>query len=48
MIVRELPGNGAVVLTVERRNGTFGLVSVNWELRGDHTGGEIQPSSGEV
>ena len=40
--------NDTVVLTVERRNGTIGTVHVAWELRGDHTGGEIQPSSGEV
>ena len=41
-------GNGVVELTVERRNGTFGEVRVNWELMGDHNGTEIRPSSGEV
>ena len=33
---------------MERRNGTFGEVRVNWELMGDHNGTEIRPSSGEV
>ena len=41
-------GNGVVELTVERRNGTFGEVRVNWQLMGDHNGNEIRPSSGEV
>lgn len=41
-------GNGAVELMVERLNGTFGEVRVNWELTGDHNGSEIHPPSGEV
>ena len=41
-------GNGAVGLAVQRRNGTFGEVRVNWQLSGDHNGSEIQPPSGEV
>ena len=41
-------GNGAVELTVQRRNGTFGEVRVNWQLSGDHNRSEIHPPSGEV
>lgn len=41
-------GNGAVELTVQRRNGTFGEVRVNWQLSGDHNESEINPLSGEV
>ena len=41
-------GNGAVELTVQRRNGTFGEVRVNWQLSGDHNESEINPPSGEV
>ena len=37
-----------VELTVERRNGTFGEVRVNWQLMGDHSETEIRPLSGEV
>ena len=43
-----LGGNGAVELIVQRRNGTFGEVRVNWELSGDHNGTEVNPPSGEV
>lgn len=41
-------GNGVVELTVERRNGTFGEVLVNWQLTGEHNGSEVRPPSGEV
>ena len=41
-------GDGAVKLTVQRSNGTFGEVRVNWRLTGDHNGTEIHPSNGEV
>lgn len=41
-------GNAAVTLAVQRRNGTFGEVRVNWELTGNHNESEIRPSNGEV
>lgn len=45
----ELSGaNVLVELMVERRNGTFGEVRVNWELTGDHNESEIRPPRGEV
>ncbi len=48
IILSESDSNFVVPLEVERRFGTFGLVRVDWTLTGDHTTGEITPSSGQV
>ena len=48
VIVEEMASNTAVTLQVERTEGTFGLVTANWELSGGHMTGEITPASGQV
>lgn len=48
IIVSEQDTNVVVSLDVERNRGTFGQVSVTWELSGEHLMGEITPSSGQV
>ena len=47
-IVPELEGTYELSLNVDRTRGTFGLVSVQWELSGSHIPGEIIPSQGQV
>ena len=48
VIALETDISSAVALGVIREGGTFGDVSANWEVTGDHIEGEITPSSGEV
>lgn len=48
VLVEELASNTGVTLDVERTEGTFGLVTAEWELSGGHMIGEITPSSGQV
>ena len=45
-IVMEM--DGEIVLNVDRRGGTFGVVRVQWQLSGDHSTGEISPVAGQV
>jgi G-protein coupled receptor 98 len=37
-----------LTLNIDRGQGTFGMVLVEWELSGDHSDGEITPTSGQV
>lgn len=47
-VVTEMEGGVIVSLNVDRNEGTFGLVTVQWQLSGDHSAGEISPTSGQV
>lgn len=48
ILVAEMDMTFIVSLNVDRTEGTFGLVSVQWQLSGGHTAGEISPASGQV
>ncbi|XP_077988560.1 adhesion G-protein coupled receptor V1-like [Glandiceps talaboti] len=44
----ELQSDNAIVLTVTRLYGTAGLVVVEWQSTGDHSIGDITPTSGQI
>ena len=44
----ETESSSEVELTVVRERGTFGQVTVSWQVMGEHNHGEITPTSGEV
>lgn len=48
MIAHELDAGSTIALEVGREGGAFGQVEVSWEVTGEHTEGEISPTSGMV
>lgn len=47
-VVAEIDSSFVVSLNVDRNEGTFGLVRVQWVISGAHSEQEISPPSGQV
>lgn len=48
VLATETESSSVVALDVVRERGTFGQVTVSWQVTGDHNEGEVIPTSGEV